>query len=217
MRCWRAAAIFLLLTQLIAAPTLAGEKTPHAKASPPASNPLDRVAFAVDGAESSHGADEGMWRADPTGPQGPMQVSEAAAIDVGGGNRFDAAQNREIGRAYLALLYHRYGEWPDAIAAYNWGIGNLDAWVRAGRPLDGSVAGVASYLDRVLRDSGVCAGASSTMTRRTKAAPPTDCAALGAWKETMGNLPILTAVATKRFYGRLDNAMALAMRNARLK
>ena len=70
-----------------------------------------------------------------------MQVSEAAAIDVGGGNRFDAAQNREIGRAYLALLYHRYGEWPDAIAAYNWGIGNLDAWVRAGRPLDGSRSG----------------------------------------------------------------------------
>ena len=51
--------------------------------------PLDRIAVAVDGAESSHGQDQRMWRPDPAGPQGPMQVSEAAATDVGGGNRFD--------------------------------------------------------------------------------------------------------------------------------
>jgi Transglycosylase SLT domain len=50
-----------------------------------------------------------------------MQVSEAAAIDVGGGNRFDLTQNRALGRAYLAQLYRRYKNWPDAIAAYNWG------------------------------------------------------------------------------------------------
>ena len=40
---------------------------------------LDRVAYAVDGAESSHGEDRGMWGPDPSGPQGPMQVTEAAA------------------------------------------------------------------------------------------------------------------------------------------
>src|SRR5215472_14130323 len=59
-----------------------------------AATPLDRVADAVDGAESSHGADLAMWRSDPSGPQGPMQVTEAAATDVGGGDRFDATQNR---------------------------------------------------------------------------------------------------------------------------
>jgi Transglycosylase SLT domain len=100
----------------------------------PAVTPLDRVATAVDGAESSHGTDIGMWRADPSGPQGPMQVSEAAATDAGGGDRFDLAQNRAIGRAYLAQLYKRHRNWPDAIAAYNWGRDNMDAWVRAGRP-----------------------------------------------------------------------------------
>lgn len=83
--------------------------------------PLDRVASAVDGAESSHGKDIAMWRPDPSGPQGPMQVSEAAATDVGGGDRFDLTQNRALGRAYLAQLYGRYKNWPDAIAAYNWG------------------------------------------------------------------------------------------------
>src|SRR5258708_40319557 len=97
---------------------------------------LDRVAFAVDGAESSHGADLRMWRPEPSGPQGPMQVTAAAAVDVGGGDRFDVAENRILGRAYLARMYRRYGNWPDAIAAYNWGPGNLDAWIGGGRPAD---------------------------------------------------------------------------------
>jgi Transglycosylase SLT domain len=120
--------------------------------------PLERIATAVDDAESSHGEDIGMWRPDPSGPQGPMQVSEAAATDVGGGDRLDLTQNRAIGRAYLARLYRRYRNWPDAIAAYNWGIGKMDAWVKAGRPPDKFLVGVAGYLRRVLDDSGLCNG-----------------------------------------------------------
>jgi hypothetical protein len=119
---------------------------------------LDLVAFAVDGAESSHGADLGMWRPDWSGPQGPMQVSEAAAIDVGGGDRFDIDQNRLLGRAYLAHLFRRYGNWPDAIVAYNWGPGNLDTWIAAGRPPDELPLEVERYRDRVLRDSGLRRG-----------------------------------------------------------
>src|SRR5215831_8547359 len=41
-------------------------------------NPLDRVALAVDGAESSHGANLAMWRPDPSGPQGPKLVTGVA-------------------------------------------------------------------------------------------------------------------------------------------
>jgi hypothetical protein len=115
--------------------TIAGERST-------ANSDLDRVAFAVDGAESSHGKDLSMWRTDPVGPQGPMQVSEKAALDVG--------------RAYLALLYRRYGNWADAISAYNWGMGKVDSWIRAGRPTGKLVPGVAVYVRRVLRDSGVC-------------------------------------------------------------
>src|SRR5215813_14230367 len=117
---------------------------------------LDRIAYAVDGAESSHGADLAMWRSDPSGPQGPMQVSEAAAADVGGGDRFDSTENRALGRAYLVQLYRRYKNWPDAIAAYNWGMGNVDNWISAGRPPDKFAASVAVYLRRVLHDSGMC-------------------------------------------------------------
>lgn len=124
---------------------------------------LDRVAFAVDGAESSHGADLRMWRPEPGGPQGPMQVTAAAAIDVGGGDRFDVAANRVLGRAYLARMYRRYGNWPDAIAAYNWGPGNLDSWISGGRGADKFPLEVERYRDRVLRDAAL-AGTGTMMS-----------------------------------------------------
>jgi hypothetical protein len=120
---------------------------------------LERVANSVDGAESSHGRDPRMWRADPDGPQGPMQVSAAAATDAGGGNRFDEAENRALGRAYLAHMYRRYGSWPDAIAAYNWGPGRLDRWIGGGRPADRFPAAVERYRNRVLVTSGLPAAA----------------------------------------------------------
>src|SRR6516162_3706424 len=133
---------------------------------------LDRVAYAVDGAESSHGEDLTMWGPDPSGPQGPMQVSEPAAADVGGGDRFDPTENRAIGRAYLAQLYRRYKNWPDAIAAYNWGMGNLDNWVNAGRPADKFVSGVATYLRRVLHDSGICDRSTAAPVQPSRAQMP---------------------------------------------
>src|SRR5437763_1942859 len=130
----------------------------------PARQDLERIAYAVAGAESSYGRNPAMWRPNLAGPQGPMQVSEKAARDVGGGDRFDIAQNRAIGRAYLALLYRRYANWPDAVAAYNWGMGNLDSWIRAGRPSHKLVRAVAFYSRRVLAKSGLCASARRDCT-----------------------------------------------------
>src|SRR4029077_643839 len=140
---------------------------------------LDRVAYAVDGAESSHGADRAMWGLEPSGPQGPMQVTEAAAADVGGGDRFDLIQNRAIGRDYLALLFRRYNNWPDAIAAYNWGMGNVDAWGKAGRPADKFLIGVAVYLRRVLHDSGM--GTRQTRVAVGQPAYPLSGEGAGDW------------------------------------
>ena len=114
---------------------------------------LDRVAFAIDGVESGHGRTPLMWKDDLAGPQGPMQVSAAAALDVGGGNRFDMLENRLLGRAYIALLYRRYGNWTDAIAAYNWGPGNVDSWIAAGRPMERLPLETVHYLSRVIRDA----------------------------------------------------------------
>src|SRR5438132_5974790 len=182
---------------------------------------LDRVAYAVDGAESSHGEDPGMWGPDPSGPQGPMQVTEAAAADVGGGDRFDAMQNRAIGRDYLGLLFRRYKNWPDAIAAYNWGMGNVDAWVKAGRPADKFLFGVAVYLRRVLHDSRMCDPSTPMVAREPTyslvqeggpdwvAFAHNACADLDAW----GGLPIETdrhSPAYGRFRSKLDRASQLA-------
>ena len=108
-----------------------------------------------------------MWRPDVSGPQGPMQVSQAAALDIGGGDRFDLTQNRAMGRAYLARLYRRYKNWPDAIAAYNWGASHVDNWIKTGRLTDKLVIGVAAYTSRVLRDSGLCDATESGWPRRS--------------------------------------------------
>jgi hypothetical protein len=197
---------------------------------------LDRVAYAVDGAESSHGADLTMWRSDPSGPQGPMQVSEAAAADVGGGDRFDSTENRALGRAYLVQLYRRYKNWPDAIAAYNWGMGNVDNWISAGRPRDKFLASVAAYLRRVLHDSGMCdsstaipAGSPRARTlpanRQSRepteedAHPEADSFALVACGDLEARGVILDQKdrpflgAQAHFYSRLEKAMLLAMQH----
>jgi len=121
--------------------------------APATAGELDRIAFAVDGVESRHGLDLRMWRPEPLGPQGPMQVTAAAAFDVGGGDRFDLRENRLLGRAYLARMYRRYGNWPDALAGYNWGPANLDAWIAGGRPSERMPDETARYIAIVLRDA----------------------------------------------------------------
>lgn len=126
---------------------------------------LDRIAFAVDGAESSHGLDLRMWRPEPGGPQGPMQVTAAAATDVGGGDRFDLVENRVLGRAYLAHMFARYGNWPDAVAAYNWGPGNLDGWIGSGRAPNQLPLAVERYRDRVLRDAALIGPGAALLVR----------------------------------------------------
>lgn len=132
-----------------AAPPCPAVALPQLRLAP---NPfqLDQLAIAVEGVESDYGRNAMMWRPDPAAAQGPMQVTLAAADDVGGGNRFDLAANRAIGRAYLGLLYRRYGDWPDAIAAYNWGPGNMDAWIVAGCNATALPQPVIRYLTRVL-------------------------------------------------------------------
>jgi hypothetical protein len=150
-----------------------------------------------------------------------MQVTAAAATDVGGGDRFDLFQNREIGRAYLQQLFWRYGNWPDAIAAYNWGMGKMDAWVKAGRPSDKLLVGVAAYLRRVLHESGLCNRAQTGPRRQmadTASEPASSrpdsllnaaCSGPDVWAGTydLGSLP-------SRFSRSLDQGLQLALQRA---
>lgn len=80
----------------------------------------------------------------PKGAQGPAQVLPSTARAVVGGalpddwNKGDT--NRAIGNKYLEDQYNKYGNWPDALAAYNAGPGRVDKWIEAGRPETGKGA-----------------------------------------------------------------------------
>lgn len=55
---------------------------------------------------------------------GLMQIQPATAADLGLTNSFDPAANVNAGSTYLARLFQRYGNWTQALSAYNTGYAN---------------------------------------------------------------------------------------------
>jgi hypothetical protein len=63
----------------------------------------------------------------PAGAQGLMQLMPKTAADLGVTNPFDPVQNIRAGTRYLSQLQTRYqGDLKLTLAAYNWGMGNLE-------------------------------------------------------------------------------------------
>ena len=63
----------------------------------------------------------------PAGAQGLMQLMPGTAAEMGVSDSFDPAQNIMAGTHYLRQLLDRYqGDTRLALAAYNWGMGNLE-------------------------------------------------------------------------------------------
>lgn len=81
------------------------------------------------------------------GAQGLFQLMPATGASLGVTNPFDASQSIQGGLSYLKSLYDQYGNWNDALIAYNEGPGRFDSGTiyRASQ----------SYADSILAASGV--------------------------------------------------------------
>lgn len=75
---------------------------------------------------------ECRWRQDiisgrlksPAGAVGIAQFMPATARDLGV-DPYDAASSIDGAARYLVSLFRRFGNWTEALAAYNWGQGNV--------------------------------------------------------------------------------------------
>jgi soluble lytic murein transglycosylase-like protein len=74
---------------------------------------------------------------------GEMLAREAGIPWRGPDMLFEPALNLRLGTRYLAFLHARYGSWPRALAAYNWGPAAIDRRLAEGETLP------VQYTDRV--------------------------------------------------------------------
>lgn len=89
-----------------------------------------------------------------TGAQGLMQLMPSTGQQVAGQlgisnfDPFDPAQNVTVASTYLGQLFSQFGDWATALAAFNWGPGN----VSNGGNWPSSTQ---SYVSKVLNNAGL--------------------------------------------------------------
>jgi soluble lytic murein transglycosylase-like protein len=112
----------------------------------------------------------------PTGAQGIFQLEPATAAQLGVTNAFDPTQNIQGGLTYLQQLYQKYGDWTTALAAYNWGPGNVDKTLAASPGSPAIPSSVQGYAFQVLsiageNDATVATGSDASTSDATSVDP----------------------------------------------
>jgi membrane-bound lytic murein transglycosylase B len=120
----------------------------------------------IDKASATYGVDKGLISAviraesdfdvnatSPKGAMGLMQLMPDTAKGLGVSNAYDPGQNVMAGTRYLKSLLDRYnGDVRLALAAYNWGMGNLE------RSTGSLPEETRNYIARIMKNYGVAEG-----------------------------------------------------------
>lgn len=117
-----------------------------------------------------------QWRPDGSvvvssaGAIGVMQLEPATAAQLGVDPN-DVNQNIQGGITFLKQLYQKYGSWDQALAAYNWGGGNVDKAAAAGTSWPGEVL---NYVKGILGIGTVYNAALNKMNSSSDSTASTD-------------------------------------------
>lgn len=154
------------------------------------------VAFAGGGGISHLYDDVEYWESggkqgavSPKGARGVMQLMPGTMRDPGYGvtpMRDDSeAENRRVGQEYLDAMYRKYGDQATALAAYNWGPGNVDKWLKSGADPKKLPAETRKYISNVMSNKGEMAPAAQTKGSTLYGFAP----------DLRGNIDLLTSMA----------------------
>jgi hypothetical protein len=121
----------------------------------PTYNVPPALALAIMNAESSGNPNA----VSPQGAQGLFQVMPANDASLGITDPFDPTQNASGGLQLLEQYYNQYGNWTEALEAYNEGPNALNAQLAAGQTPTS-----AGYASSILTASGLDTSSDSTDT-----------------------------------------------------
>jgi hypothetical protein len=90
----------------------------------------------------------------PKGAKGTMQVMPKTNLDPGFGvtpaKDDSEAERVRVGQDYLRALKGKYGNESFALAAFNWGPGNVDKWIKGGAHWSDLPAETRDYISKVI-------------------------------------------------------------------